>query len=72
MAWHGWGLEDQDVVDPGNGRDGGPVGAYPGVWILVREGAAGVLPACSIGPSVQGRMRSSFIRIDPAGVQVTE
>ena len=52
MAWHGWGLEDQDVVDPGDGRDGGPVGAYPGVWVLVSESAAGVLPACPIGPSV--------------------
>ena len=52
MAWHGWELEDQDVVDPVDGRDGGLVGAYFGVWILVREGAAGVLPACSIGSYV--------------------
>ena len=52
MAWHGWGLEDQDVVDPGDGRDGGPVGAYSGIWVLVREGAAGVLPTCPICPFV--------------------
>jgi hypothetical protein len=51
-AWHGWGLVDQDVVDPGDGRDGDPVGAYPGIWVLVSKGAAGVLPTCPIGPSV--------------------
>ena len=30
------------MIDPGDGRDGSPVGAYSGVWVLVSEGAAGV------------------------------
>ena len=38
-TWHGRGLEDKDVIDPGDGRDGSPVGAYSGVWVLVSGGA---------------------------------
>ena len=51
-AWHGRGLKDKDVVDPGDRRDGGPVGADSGVWVLVSAGATGVLPTRPVGPSV--------------------
>ena len=66
------GLEDEDVIDPGDGRDGSPVGAYSGVWILVSEGATGVLPTRPVGPFVQGRMCATFVGVQPAGVQVAQ
>jgi hypothetical protein len=50
LAWPG--LEDKDVVNPGDGRDGGPVVTDSGVWVLVSKNAAGVLPARPIGPFV--------------------
>ena len=51
-AWHGRRLEDKDVVDPGDRRDGGPVGADFGVWVLICQGTTGVLPTRPVGPSV--------------------
>ena len=59
------------MIDPGDRRDGGPVGADFGVWVLVCKGATGILPTCSIGPSVQSRVRATFVRVQPAGVEVT-
>jgi hypothetical protein len=40
------------VIDPEDGRNRGSVGADFGVWVLVSENAAGVLPTRPIGPSV--------------------
>ena len=42
-------MEDKDVVDPGDRRDGGPVGADVGVWVLFCKGATGVLPTRPVG-----------------------
>ena len=33
-TWHGRRLEDEDVINPRDGRDGGPVGAYFGVRVV--------------------------------------
>jgi hypothetical protein len=61
MAWHGWGLEDQDVVNPGDGRDGGPVGAYPGVWILVHLCKAGCVPPLSVSSQLEFKSPSRMV-----------
>ena len=63
-------MEDKDVIDPGDWRDGSPVGAYSGVWILVSEGAAGVLPTRPVGPS-QPAFLAPFIADLRVGVLAT-
>ena len=58
------------MIDPGDRRDGGPVGAVFGIGVLVCKGATGILPTRPVGPSVQSRVRATFVRVQPAGVEV--
>ena len=67
---HGGALEDEDVVDPGDWRDGGPFSAYFGRLELVSDGPAGVAPAHPIGPSMKSRVRATFVGVQPAGVKI--
>ena len=60
------------MVNPGNRGDGGPVGTYSCARVLVCECSPWELPACAVGPPLQGRVCAPFVRVDPAGVQVAE
>ena len=60
------------MVNPGDRGDGGPVGTDPCARMLVGQCSPWVLPACAVGSSLQCWVCAPFVRVDPAGVQVTE
>jgi len=71
-AWHCGGLVSQNMVNPRDWGDGGPVGANACVGVLVCEQSAGVLPPRLAGPSVESGVCATSVGIQPAGVKISE